>query len=193
MVNATVNRNIICKMTIVLILYMIFISSAQAFTMSDLFGSKNNSEKLKYIDVKVESISGNMRLMKFINSNMFDQGVEIIGIYITDNDNILRTYYVVRAKDKSGAASIKKDVPEEKGLWIFKPDVDQSIKGLDLAEEGFYLYDNRHSLETKSKIPYFLLRTLILYSGTDNENIPSLSEMVEKSNCGKCKKALKLI
>ena len=190
---AKTNRNIILKMAVLFLLYMMVVGSAHAFTMSGLFGTENNSEKLKDIDEKVLSISGDMALMKFVNSNMFDQGVETIGVYITENDKVLRTYFIVRANSKSGVVSIQKDVPDKKGIWKFKTDIDQSIQGLDLAEEGFYLYDNRHSLETKSKIPYFVLRTLILYSGIDNENVPSLSEMIKKSTCGKCKKALNLV
>ena len=172
-------------------LIALFTGSAQAWPSLNLFGSDDNgiSEKLNEITLKKELLSENFRVMKFINSNMFDQGVDTVKISIINNDEILETYYVIRGKNKGSTASIVKTLPDDTGiLWTFKPTVDQALDGLNQASNGLYILEQKK----KSRLEVFsaVTRALYLYFTVDNENVPPLNELITKSNCRKCKKAL---
>ncbi len=127
--------------------------------------------------------------MKFINSNMFDQGVDTVEISIKNDGEILETYYVVRGKNEGSTASIVQSLPDDTGiLWKFKPTVDQALDGLNQVSNGLFIFEQ----EKKSKLEVFSAVTgaLYLYFTVDNENVPPLNELITKSNCRKCKKAL---
>jgi len=185
------NRNQILKITLIFMLIVLFIGSAQAWPSLNLLRSDDNgiSEKLNEINLKKELLSENLRVMKFINSNMYDQGVDAVEISIKNRGEILETYYVVRGKNKGSTASIVKTLPDDTGiLWTFKPTVDQALDGLNQASNGLYILEQKK----KSRLEVFsaVTRALYLYFTVDNENVPPLNELITKSNCSKCKKAL---
>ncbi|MDD5617432.1 MAG: hypothetical protein PHH85_14675 [Candidatus Methanoperedens sp.] len=189
--NKNINRTLILKITVILIFIVLFTGTAQAWSSLSLFGAEKNSvsEKLKELNLKKESLSENMRVMKFINSNMFDQGVDTVEISIKNDDRILETYYVVRGKNKGSSASIVKKLPDDTGiLWKFKPTIDQALDGLNQASNGLHILEEKK--KSKFKIFSAVTKALYLYFTVEKENVPTLNELITKSNCRKCKKAL---
>ncbi|MDO8726479.1 MAG: hypothetical protein Q7J35_10465 [Candidatus Methanoperedens sp.] len=171
-------------------LIALFTGSAQAWPSLNLFGADDNSasEKLNEINLKKELFSENLRVMKFINSNMYDHGVDTVEISIRNKNKILETYYIVRGK-KGSTASIVQSLPDDTGiLWKFNPTIDQALDGLNQASNGLYILEQKK----KSRLEVFsaVTRALYLYFTVDNENVPPLNELITKSNCSKCKKAL---
>jgi len=182
------NRDLILKITVIFMLFVLFTGSAQA---KNFFGQNDNSapEKLKEIVLKKELLSENVRVMKFINSNMFDQGVDTVEISIQNNGQTLETYYIVRNKNKGGTAYIVQSIPDDTGiLWKFKPTVDQGLYGLDLASNGLQILEQKK--KSKLDVLSAVTRSIYLYFTVKNENVPTLNELITKSNCRKCKKAL---
>lgn len=172
-------------------LIALFTGSAQAWSSLKLFGADDNSasDKLKEINLKKELLSENMRVMKFINSNMFDQGVDTVEISIKNDNHILETYYVVRGKNMGSTASIVQIPPDDTGiLWKFKPTVDQALDGLDQVSNGLFILEQKK--KSKFEVLSVVTRALYLYFTVDNQNVPPLNELITKSNCRKCKKAL---
>ncbi|MDD5615887.1 MAG: hypothetical protein PHH85_06760 [Candidatus Methanoperedens sp.] len=170
---------------------VLFTGSAQAWSSLNLFGADDNSvsEKLNEIKLKEELLSENIGVMKFINSNMFDQGVDTVEISIKNDGEILETYYVIRGKNEGSTASIAQSLPDDTGiLWKFKPTVDQALDGLNQMSNGLFIFEQKK----KSKLEVFsaVTRALYLYFTVENENVPPLNELITKSNCRKCKKAL---
>ncbi len=186
-----INRRVIVKFNVIFMLLVLFTGTVQALSWSDWFGSDNNSalEKLKEIELKKESLTENLPVMKFINSNMFDEGVNTVEISIKNKGQILKTYYIVRAENRSDTPSIVESIPNQTGvLWKFKPTIDQALDGLDQASNGLLILEQ--SKKSKIEVVAFVLNGISLYYGVENENVPSLSELIEKSSCSRCKKAL---
>jgi len=183
----------------VIIIYAVLaILSGQAFAWSwNIFDSKDNSVPVKLNDIqsRVTSLSRNQIMMKYLNSNMFDQGVETIEISIRDDDHILKNYYLVRAADKKEPAILKETPQDNKGVtWTFRPGIDEVKRGLDLAEDNLWVLEKtQFSTYEKSGLVYSILKGYYLYSNIEKENVPSLNEIIKKSHCSQCKKALSLI
>jgi len=132
------NRDYILRFTVIFMLLVLFTGSVQAWKSIDFFGQDDNSvsDKLKEIVLKKELFSENVRVMKFINSNMFDQGVDTVEISIQNNGQIVDTYYLIRGKNKGSKASLVQSIPDDTGiLWKFKPTVDQALDGLNQASK----------------------------------------------------------
>lgn len=185
------NRSFMMKITVIFMLFILFTGTVHAFPWSNFFGSddSNISEKLKEIELKSESLTENKRVMKFINYNMFDQGVDTVEISIKNENQVLKKYYLVRAEDVKGTASFTESVPDHTGvLWKFKPTVDQALDGLDQASEGLFILDkrDRSTLDVATRV----MKALYLYLTVEKENVPSLNVIIEKSRCARCKKAL---
>ena len=134
----------------------------------------------------------NTQVMKFINSNMFDQGVDVVEISIKNDNEILKTYYIRRVENNNGIASIAEIAPENINVVCkFKPEFSQALDGLDLAADGLIILEqsNRSTFDVTIKA----LKGVQLYYTVENENVPPFSELVNNSNCGKCKKVLNWI
>jgi len=94
----------------------------------------------------------------------------------------------VRAETRSDIPSIVDIVPNQTGvLWKFKPTIDQALDGLDLASNGLLI---EQSEKSKIEVVAFLMKGLYMYYTVESENVPSLNELIKKSSCSKCKKAL---
>jgi len=185
------NRDYILRFTVIFMLLVLFTGSVQAWKSIDFFGQDDNSvsDKLKEIVLKKELFSENVRVMKFINSNMFDQGVDTVEISIQNNGQIVDTYYLIRGKNKGSKASLVQSIPDDTGiLWKFKPTVDQALDGLNQASNGLSILEQKK--KSKLEVLNAVTRTLYLYFTVENQNVPPLNELITKSNCRKCKKAL---
>ena len=192
------NISLLKKIVIISAVITLLSVHALAWSWSSIFGADSNgdSDKLIEIESKVSSLSGNNQIMGFINSNMFDQDVETIEIFIHNNtDQIIKIYYVTRAKDRKGLASLNETAPLMKGVtWTFKPDIDQTVDGLDQAESNLWaLEKTEFSISEKSGLAYTIFKALYLYEDIEKENVPSLNDIIKKSQCRQCKKALELI
>jgi hypothetical protein len=174
-------------------LIILSIGPASAWFWNDWFGSNYNvSDELNEIDMRADLLGENTQVMKFINSNMFDQGVDVVEISIKNDNEILKTYYIMRAENKKGIASIAEIAPENMNVvWKFKPGFNQALDGLDLAADGLIILEqsNRSTFDVTIKA----LKGLQLYYTVENENVPPFSELVNKSNCRKCKEVLNWI
>lgn len=185
------NKSFITRLAIIFMLFLLFTGTANAWAWGDLFGLDDNNAlvKLQEIEQKKEALTENMRVMRFINSNMFDEGVDTVEISVKNKDQILKTYYIIRAKNRTDPPSVVESIPDQPGvLWKFRPTVDQALKGLDQASNGLLILDQKE--KSKSEVVIFVLNALYLYYTVENENLPSLSEIIKKSSCGQCKKAL---
>lgn len=174
-------------------LIILFAGPAYAWPWDGWFGSKENtSEKLNDINTKTDEIANNTKLMKFIYSNMVDQGVEVVEISIKNDTKILKTYYIIRDDKKKGTASITEIAPKNTGVvWKFRPFADQALDGLDMAANDLMILE-------QSDISKFTILTkgvkgLNLYYSIESENVPKLSVLVNNSNCRRCKKVLSWI
>ena len=186
-------RHSMIKLTVTILLLILLAGSAYALSWNKIFGPDESgiSEKLTEIDHKVDQLAENKRVMKFINSNMFDQNVDAVKVSIKEDDAILKTYYIMRGK-KNGVAIVTENAPETWGVtWKFYPTVSQSINGLDLAIEGLSIYYQRPRTEVaKSARAIIVLKAYFLYFSVEKEDLPSLDEIIKYSNCSRCKKAL---
>ena len=186
-------RHSMIKLTVTILLLILLAGSAYALSWNKIFGPDESgiSEKLTKIDHKVNQLAENKRVMKFINSNMFDQNVDAVKVSIKEDDAILKTYYIMRGK-KNGVAIVTENAPETWGVtWKFYPTVSQSINGLDLAIEGLSLYyQSPRTVVVKSAMAIIVLKAYFLYVSVEKENLPTLDEIIKNSNCRKCKKAL---
>ena len=184
------NRHSMIKLTVAILLLILLAGSAYAWSW---IGPDESgiSEKLTEIDHKVDQLAENKRVMKFINSNMFDQNVDAVKVSIKEDDAILKTYYIMRGK-KNGVAIVTENAPETWGVtWKFYPTVSQSIDGLELAIEGLSIYYQRPRTEVaKSARAIIVLKAYFLYFSVEKEDLPSLDEIIKYSNCSRCKKAL---
>jgi hypothetical protein len=183
----------IMRFTIIFLVFILFILTAQALPWSNWFGLDNNSasQKLQEIEFKKVVLTKSIPVMKYMNSNMFDEGVDTIEISITNKGEVLKTYYIVRAENRSSTSSIIENVPNQTGvLWKFKPTIDQALDGLSLSSNGLLIIDRKE--KSKLEVASGALKSLYLYYTVERENVPSLSEIIRKSSCNLCKKALSL-
>ena len=143
-------------------------ASAWGFDLGKLFtGDKDYTKKLEAIDVRVWEVSDDTELMECINFNMWEQKVKIIVIDITENGELLESYYIVREK-KGEPASILTEVNNQGNAWVFRPTVKQTEKGLDILES------NKFSAR-------LVMKAIFLYIAVDSDS-PSISEIVSKSS-----------
>ncbi len=89
-----------------------------------------------------------------------------------------------------GTASFAKSIPGNPGvLWKFKPTVDQALDGFDQASKAFSILQQKE--KSKLEVTTAVMKAMYLYYSVDSENVPSLAEIINNSNCNRCKKALK--
>ena len=159
-----------------------------------LLGNEKNSysDKLKEIEQRTNSFNENERVMRFINKNMFDQGVDTIQISIKKDKKIVKTYFIIRNPNKNDAALLVENVPDDMGIvWKLNPTVDQALDGLIQASAALSLYNKKD--RSKLEVSTTLLKGLYLYINVDREKVPSIKELIQRSTCNKCKKALRYI
>jgi len=188
------NKGSIIKLFVFFLLFVLSVESVYAWSWSGLLDSDdgNISEKLKEIDLKVQSFTENKRVMKFINSNMFDEGVDTVEISIKNKGQIIKTYYIVRAEKRTEAPSIVENIPDQSGvMWKFRPTIDQALDGLDLASDSLLILEQKE--KSKLEVVGVALDALYMYYTVESENLPPLNEIIQKSSCRKCKKALSWI
>ncbi|MCX9084571.1 MAG: hypothetical protein OIN87_07240 [Candidatus Methanoperedens sp.] len=190
------SKNYIIKFALIFLVFILLAGSVSALSFNTFFGSGSDtlSKQLIEIDQKVNLISGNDRIMKFINinMNMKNKNVDTIVISIKENKKIVTSYYIIRAKNINDAAVVTKTPPKKMGtVWNFNPNARQSIDGLNLAQQGVSLYDQHP--RSRSDITFFLLKGYFLYISVPSQNVPSMSQIIQNSNCDICRRAVALI
>ena len=156
----------------VLILLSVTVTPAYAWNFKDIFRSssadKDPTNKLDKIDKQIWELSENDKLMKFISRNMWEQKVRVVVIDITDDDNVLKSYYIYRGKP-GNPANISIDATGLGKPWIFKPTIKQTQTGLRI-------------LESESLSVRLVLKCLYLWISVDKENVPSLNKIIDNSS-----------
>jgi len=163
-------RKAVVKFVVFLILLSVTAvpASAWGFDLSKLITSdKDYTKKLDDIDDRVWVVASDTELMECINLNMWEQDVEIIVIDITENDEVLKSYYIVRG-EKGSPASISIAVDNLDNAWEFTPTIKQTKKGLNI-------------LESKKFSAGLVMRAIVLYIAVDS-NGSDISEIISKSS-----------
>ncbi|MCG7849424.1 MAG: hypothetical protein MIO93_09635 [ANME-2 cluster archaeon] len=162
-------RKVVAKFVVILILLSVTVvpASAWGFDVSKLIASdKDYTKKLADIDNRVEEVSNDTEMMKCINFNMWEQKVKVIVIDITENDKVLKSYYIERGNE--GESASISDVKGNGNAWVFRPTIKQTEKGLDILESN----------EFSARL---VMRAIILYIAVDNDG-PSISKIIKKSS-----------
>ncbi len=187
------NENYKKKFIAVVLLFIVLSGTVNAWSFTNFLGNEKNSysDKLKEIEQRTNSFNENERVMRFINKNMFDQGVDTIQISIKNDKQIVKTYFIIRNTNKNDAALLVEKVPDDMGIvWKLKPTVDQALDGLIQTSAALTLYNKKD--RSKLEVSTTLLKGLYLYINIDKVNVPSIKELIQRSTC-KCKKALRYI
>lgn len=184
------------KTYITLVFLLLLPGVAHAWSPFNLLSVPNEDvqDKLDEIDWKAKTLAKNKWVMSHINSNMFEQDVKVIEISIKNDNEIVKNFYIIRAKNQKGKAILSDRSPKKTGTtWKFEPDIDQAIECLDLVFETLSMYDEYDgSTVSKLAIVSNLIEAGYLYLQVENENIPPVNSIIDRSSCNKCKKALKL-
>ncbi len=161
---------VVAEFVVILILLSVTAvpASAWGFDLGKLFTSDEDyTKKLDAIDERVWDVSYDTVLMECINSNMWEQKVKVIVIDITENDEVLESYYIKREK-KGDPASILTEVNNQGNAWVFRPTIKQTEKGLDILQ----------SVEFTARL---VVRAIVLYIAVDSDG-PSISEIINNSS-----------
>jgi len=161
-------RNVVAKFVVFLILLSVTAVPASAGGLGwGYLSPSDDTKKLKAIDDRVWVII-DTEMMKCINFNMREQEVEVIVIDITENGDVLKSYYIVSGEE-GAPASILTELNNLDGAWEFTPTIKQTKKGLDI------LQSNKFS-------PGLVMRAIFLYIAVDNNNGPDILCIIDKSS-----------
>jgi len=160
-------RNVVAKFVVILIFLGVTAVPASAWGFGWGYSSPNDdTKKLEAIDDRVWVVS-DTEMMKCINFNMREQGVEVIVIDITENGDILESYYIVSGEE-GASASILTELNNLDGAWEFTPTIKQTKKGLDI-------------LQSKKISSGLVMRAIFLYIAVDSDG-PKISKIIDKSS-----------
>lgn len=166
-------RKIIVVAVTMLILLGVTVTPAYAWKFTDIFESfgvnQDQTNKLDKIDKQIWKLSENDKLMEFINLNMHEQNVRYITIDITEDGEVLESYYIYRGEE-GNPAYISSDENNIGNTWTFKPTIKQTQTGLDI-------------LKSKTLSVKLVFKCLYLWISVEQENnVPSLDKIIKKSS-----------
>jgi dsDNA-binding SOS-regulon protein len=161
-----------------LIIAAIGLSILFSVTVTPVYAWKNpldfpgKSEKDKYfskeldtIDEQIWILHENTKLMEFIDLNMEQQDIEVISINITENNEVLASYYVHRGVDGTATITTESDSSD----WVFMPTVKQTNTGLKI-------------LQSKKLSTGAIIKCIFLWWSVDNDGVPSLYTIMSKAD-----------
>ena len=106
------------------------------------------------------------KVVKFFGDT--DQEVKVIVIDITEDDVVLKSYYIYREKE-GNPATISIHATGLGNPWTFKPTIKQTQSALKI-------------LESESLSVRLVLKCLYLWISVENENVPPIDDIITNSS-----------
>lgn len=167
------SKRVVVITVAILIIFSVTVTPAYAWSFRDIFRSSSadsgQTKKLGEIDTQIWELLENTKLMEFINRNMHEQKVRVIVMHITEDDVVLKSYYIYRG-EKGNSANILPDAEEGLGnSWTFKPTIKQTQTALKI-------------LESESLSVRLVLKCIYLWISVEKEDdVPPIDEIIDNS------------
>ena len=167
------SKRVVVITAAILIIFSVTVTPAYAWSFKDIFHSSSAdsdyTKKLTGIEEQIGELSGKDKLMEFINRNMWEQKVSVIVIDITEDDVVLKSYYIYR-ENKGNPATIPTDGKGTGNSWTFKPTIKQTQTALKI-------------LESESLSVRLVLKCISLWISVEKEDdVPSIYDIIDESS-----------
>ena len=166
------SKRVVVITAAILIIFSVTVTPAYAWSFKDIFHSSSADidykKQLDKIDEQIWELSNDTKLMEFINRNMHDQKVKVIVIDITEDDVVLKSYYIYREKE-GNPATISIHATGLGNPWTFKPTIKQTQSALKI-------------LESESLSVRLVLKCLYLWISVEKENVPPIDDIITNSS-----------
>jgi len=163
-------RSILVGIAIFILLSAV-IQPAAAWSFKDKifpsFAPASTDNKLDKIEEQIDALSEDEKLMKFVNRNMWEQKVRVIECAITEDDELLDTYYIIR-EEKGSTARIDDAWSGIGNKWTFKPTIKKTEKAIKLLESQELTVNN-------------VLKCILLWISVEKQGVPSINNIIQNS------------
>lgn len=152
-------RKIMVLATVILIISSLTITPAIAKTPGD---------RLEQIDDRVWALNANNEFREVIAKNMLEQGVDFIIIQIMHGNKEKAAYYL-QHDHLVIISDSEPEIPEESSVWILKPTIKQTERGLEIFES------EKLTVEV-------VLKALFLCLIVETEGFPDIDTLINNSS-----------